>query len=159
MSIFSGEIKDRYFSTLAHGWVSRYFIFLYMFLISSFVDLHFMLVNYVCFWWGSNRVWRIFFVWTSSLLEKSRNLRIRFRKNSEKCFKCRPMNSVYTESFSSCLFNTCYIITSTSAPEIKWMYHRLGWIFLGNSRYDKVSDVVESRVRFASKILTPHRMH
>ena len=25
--------------------------------------------------------------------------------------------------------------------------------------YDKVSDVVESRVRFASKILEPHRMH
>ena len=25
--------------------------------------------------------------------------------------------------------------------------------------YDKVSDVVESGVRFASKILTPHRMH
>ena len=27
------------------------------------------------------------------------------------------------------------------------------------NKYDKVSDVVESRVRFASKILTPHRMH
>ena len=33
--------------------------------------------------------------------------------------------------------------------------------FLNSSKYayDKVSDVVESLVRFASKNLTPHRMH
>ena len=39
------------------------------------------------------------------------------------------------------------------------IYKQLIYAFVSKPIYDRVSDVVESCVRFANKILTHHRMH